>query len=94
MGNTSRAATGRGLTNTGQRVVARTRPPRAVSVAVPTRTRTRRPRRAGERERALRHIASSSQGRRSKNQKIMQLMAKIRAAIQKLRQSRANKKSG
>lgn len=91
MGNTSRAAKGRGLTTTGQRVVARTRAPRAVAVPVPTRTRVYNPRRAGETERALRHIASSSHGRRSKDPKIIGLLKKIREAVQKLRSMRSKK---
>ena len=93
MGNTSRAARGRGLTTTGQRVVARTRPPRAASVPVATRARVRRPRGASDRERALRHIASSSRGQRSKDPKVIQLLKKIKDAIQKLRSNRINKKS-
>lgn len=93
MGNTSRAAKGRGLTTTGQRVVARTRPPRAVAVPVPTRTRVYNPRRAGETERALRHIASSSQGKRSNNPKILQLLEKIRQSVQNLRAMRSRNSS-
>lgn len=93
MGNTSRAAKGRGLTTTGQRVVARTAVPRARAVIPPPRVRTYHPRRAGETERALRHIASSSHGKRSKNPKILQLLAKIKAAVEKLRAMRSKKKS-
>lgn len=93
MGNTSRAATGRGLTTTGQRVVTRKRPPRARTVARAPKTRVHRPRGAGERERALRHIASSSRGTRSRSPKIIKLLAKIRDAIQKLRAARSRKKS-
>lgn len=94
MGNTSRAAQGRGLTTTGQRVVTRTRTPRARAVPVRPRVRTRRPQGSSERERALRHIASSSRSRRSSNPKILQLLAKIRDAVQKLRAERSGKKSG
>jgi len=91
MGNTSRAANGRGLTSTGQRVVFRIRPSRAVAVPVPTRTRTYNPRRAGLTERALRHIASSSRGKRSTNPKELELLSKIKGAVQKLRADRAKK---
>lgn len=91
MGNSSRAARGRGLTTTGQRVVTRTRPPRAVAVPVPTRTRVYNPRRAGETERALRHIASSSRGKKSKDPKVIRLMEKIKEAVQKLRTMRSKK---
>lgn len=93
MGNTSRAAGGRGLTTTGQRVVPRTAAVRNRSVSVPARPRTRRVRRPGERERALRHIASSSHGKRSKNPKILQLLKKIKEAVQRLRSARSRKKS-
>lgn len=93
MGNTSRAARGRGLTTTGQRVVSRTATPRARAVVPPPRVRTYRPRGAGETERALRHIASSSRGKRSKNPKIIQLLNKIKEAVQKLRSIRSSKKS-
>ena len=94
MGNTSRAAQGRGLTTTGQRVVARTAAPRARAVPMTPRVRTYRSRGASERERALRHIASSSRGRRSNNPKILQLLSKIREAIQKLRSARNSRKRG
>lgn len=91
MGNTSRAARGRGLTTTGQRVVGRTAVPRARAAVPRPSTRTYRPRRASEYERALRHIASSSRGKRSNNPKILQLLAKIKDAVQKLRQRRVKK---
>lgn len=88
MGNTSRAAKGRGLTTTGQRVVARRKPVRARVVPARPKLRSRTSRGATERERALHHIVTSSHGRRSKNKGVMNLLAKIREAIQNLRDRR------
>jgi hypothetical protein len=93
MGNQSRAAKGRGLTPTGQRVVPTKRPvPRSVAPRPNLRTRmATAPAGASERERALRHLATSAHGRRSKNPNVLDLMKKIRDAIQKLSAERRNK---
>lgn len=93
MGNTSRAANGRGLTRTGQRVVARTRAPRATVIAARPRVRSYRPKGAGERERALRHMASATRTRGKTSTRAMtRLLSKIRDSIKDLTAKRLRNK--
>jgi hypothetical protein len=93
MGNQSRASQGRGFTATGQRVFS-TGSVRAKPVGRHPGVRTFRPKRSSERERALRHIASSSKGRRSSNPKVINLFQKIRDELQNLRALRQVRQNG